>query len=82
MSKHTPGKWVAVKKRVYIGDNPKDVGNEADAHLIAAAPEMLEVLKEMVGVFIWDDGAHDYMIGDYDVALGLAKSVIAKAEGA
>ncbi len=50
--------------------------------LIAAAPEMLEVLKEMVGVFIWDDGAHDYMIGDYDVALGLAKSVIAKAEGA
>lgn len=47
MSKFTPGPWTADKTRVYIGDNPKDVGSEANARLIAAAPEMLALLNEV-----------------------------------
>jgi hypothetical protein len=44
--------------------------NEADWHLIAAAPELLESLKEMLSYCIWDTEYADR-----------AKAAIAKAEG-
>jgi len=64
MSKHTPGPWVGYEDRgVYLGDGFKrpifetgcncctaDTLKAADAHLIAAAPEMLEALQYLSGL--------------------------------
>ena len=54
MSQHTPGPWVAKRAEIYrdrcIAQNRDysyvaSAGNEADARLIAAAPEMLALLE-------------------------------------
>jgi len=80
MSKHTPGPWLAQGRYIgvkghmsYIGECSDQNGNwtnepmaVANAHLIAAAPELLEALKDM--------GAR-YGLTD------LARAAIAKAEG-
>jgi hypothetical protein len=76
---HTPGPWKVnqVKKSImaFNGgsfDVAKSVENESNARLIAAAPDMLVVLKEAV------DHAHVY---DTNPALvELFKAVIAKIE--
>lgn len=53
------------------GTSPRGLEQaKADANLIAAAPELLEALKEMLDLYIWDSDASDR-----------AKAVIAKAEG-
>lgn len=88
MSEHTPGPWRAceVFPSIVIGSDGKritlpatsrdDDVNEANANLIAAAPEMLEVLELC-------DEAMAYM-SEYDIPLTLpdkVKSAIAKAKG-
>jgi len=55
-TKHTPGPWEVVKIKTSTGnyvyrkgssvDHVATCGNPANAHLIAAAPELLEALKE------------------------------------
>ena len=67
MSKHTPGPWevdgVKFQGGYYFAqDNHLILGSayrEADAHLIAAAPEMLAALRELVddieGPYAYDD---------------------------
>lgn len=65
MSKHTPGPWVAVKypdtkahtvwangvsSLASVKHNQPHT-QEANAHLIAAAPEMLEALKALIDAF-------------------------------
>lgn len=45
-----------------VGETPNmciECASEADAHLIAAAPEMYEVIEEIAGVKIADCDAHD-----------------------
>ena len=45
-----------------VGETPNmciECASEADAHLIAAAPEMYEVIEEIAGMKITDCDAHD-----------------------
>jgi hypothetical protein len=60
MMDHTPGPWISL--------------SQADAALIAAAPDMLEALKELLG----DWGADDVM--DHMPGVRAARLAIAKAE--
>lgn len=86
--KHTPGKWVA--ECVGSGwplDNPDDVYevnngykriaeyvSEADARLIAAAPELLAALLDMVHY-------DDLPAAEQQPAVERARSAISKAKG-
>lgn len=87
MSKHTPGPWTAegitvwsARERRKFGPvadvNPRGDENEenADARLIAAAPELLHALR---GHLAWYEG--DTSI-DEDVLIRLTRAAIAKAE--
>lgn len=91
MSKHTPGPWTVVGARtlkVWGGPSPRDVicepwhvavgSRKANAHLIAAAPEMLEALSALVT----HCAARDARDG-FPACLELqdALRVLAKAEG-
>ena len=94
--KHTPGPWTAVPTPfgpIYIFDErDRDVvtvygggveskSKKANARLIAAAPELMDVLKAMVDEIV------DYMtlnnLGDPEQKHNIkwARSIIAKAEG-
>jgi len=95
MSKHTPGPWTFVHEGGidggYFIDAKEDVVvlprgrlNEADARLIAAAPDLLAALRAIV------NKAHpraDYLNGDATHYIGpkelvdAARAAIAKAEG-
>lgn len=74
MSKHRPGGWRADKTRVYIGDNPKDIGNEHDARLISAAPDLLEAAKIYIAYCLETEGEESILYETFTKA-------IAKAEG-
>lgn len=100
MSKHTPGPWtsrpfgdsfavmVSDKRVAYcygaFADWDKETA-EANAHLIAAAPELLEALKEMCemhGGIHDEDCPEDDTCGCYGKAFNdRINAVIAKAEG-
>lgn len=66
MSAHTPGPWRAIDTRVYFpnlqgGFDIRDCpAPHANARLIAAAPDMLEALKDLQAIraqcFIPNDG--------------------------
>lgn len=94
MSKHTPGPWRVVGTTVQAGEyraqshaiiadcsdfNLDKKEREANAHLIAAAPEMLEALKDIVSTLFQecqpDRGDLFSKIDD------IARPAIAKAEG-
>lgn len=92
-SKHTPGPWHINR---FKGDNfrvsPHEYGcsrpyriaelinNEANAHLIAAAPELLEALEGLVNVVSnWEE---KYGEGASNITAYFdAKKAIAKAKG-
>ena len=83
---HTPGPWRAVGSEVVWLHCPgdqcvvADVLYEeyaADARLIAAAPELLAVLRELVH---YDEGSSEQGSYGYEVLLR-CKAAIAKAEG-
>ena len=96
MSKHTPGPWLAQGRYIgvkghmsYIGECGDQNGNwtnepmaVANARLIAAAPDLLEALKDMNSG--WKYIRHSY--GDlygvgWDRAQEKADAAIAKAQG-
>lgn len=99
MSGHTPGPWTKVNgelfgphgRRVLVSDsgigvvcgsNP-DPEHEANARLIAAAPELLEALRDLlraVGRAGYDD-ADSGELFELDSAAEEARAVIAKATG-
>jgi hypothetical protein len=84
MSKHTPGPWVVKKLRAryarFCAINTVDgspVGEsyeEKNARLIAAAPELLETLENLLKVHEGEGGTQHHA-GD------MARAAIAKAKG-
>lgn len=64
MFKHTPGKWLVENDRWVMAEglvpiavcSPTHVGAEANAnaHLVAAAPEMFDILNAMILLGILD----------------------------
>lgn len=93
MSKHTPGPWIDTRHRKVIAransgelttvcevfSGSVDTLEEADANqsLIAAAPELLESLTNLVGLA----RAGAAQLGKYHAALAAADVAIAKAGG-
>ncbi|MEY1032655.1 hypothetical protein [Providencia stuartii] len=81
--KHAPAPWMATKREFFIelyDDNGSYVGltnSTANAHLIAAAPELLEALIELT------ESAKEAIdgLGDLADAIDTAKAAIAKALG-
>lgn len=63
--------------RIGNADNWSDPEGESNARLIAAAPELLAALKELVH---YDEGSSEQGSYGYEV-LQLCKNAIAKAEG-
>uniref|UniRef100_A0A6M3LR29 Uncharacterized protein n=1 Tax=viral metagenome TaxID=1070528 RepID=A0A6M3LR29_9ZZZZ len=90
-SKHTPGPW----KRAGHGNGKQELsifrndGKEiacirgeaqlADARLIAAAPELLYALREIVSQI--DQGGSGGKVFSRDACIAAARAAIAKAEG-
>lgn len=90
---HTPGPWKPVESHTgdwyiaqanddgAIGEVYADAGGsedaEANARLIAAAPELLEAAKEIVRTGLGDEAMH----GDQREAVALIIAAIAKATG-
>jgi hypothetical protein len=98
MSEHTPGPWRAYQPRItwqirgpqdeYVMEARYGVRQEADARLIAAAPDMLEALKvALVGAkhescaFTADDPAPGHHCCDWSETVEVIEAAIAKAEG-
>ncbi len=84
---HTPGPWTALKKNVWSVQNDElteiatvgtttsgmDAEKEANARLIAAAPDLLEACKRAYDLLHDDDYEDD--------GTGFLDAVIEKAEG-
>ena len=97
MSKHTPGPWsyigngdVVAKSNKYCGGE-KDIASvfltvndedEANARLIAAAPDLLEALKACADWLDWLVTPHDDPKGAHAAHIKQARAAIAKATGA
>lgn len=87
---YTPGPWKAPFSSYVIGDGVKicqltgiyvDNPNcDADAHLIAAAPELLEALERLVLAFDVGDMKHTTLNGRGYAALNESRKAIAKAQ--
>lgn len=95
MAKHTPGPWhVAGNYRgwrtvqdaagdivTFAQQKPHEETMQADLRLIAAAPDLLEALKNLVEAHYWADywagGGHH----NADRDIERARAAIAKAEG-
>lgn len=96
-SRHTPGTYITNKQFMgisIIGAGKQlawipelvDVPHDANAQLFAAAPELLEALRENMELLDWfleatgdDDTMHDRV--KVHVALAQARAAIAKAKG-
>lgn len=93
MSKHTPGPWKVEPEddRFVVGaDNQSIYGAlarrfddeaMANAHLIAAAPELLEACKVLLAHAEWIGTPRGYRLKDFDDVFKPAYAAIAKAEG-
>ena len=87
MTEHTPGPWqygvtAKGKRGVFLSDGSCiAVENEANARLIAAAPDLLEVVTVLLKAWDCDeeyDTLHENLL---DHAVGKARIVIAKISG-
>jgi hypothetical protein len=92
--KHTPGPWEAENESVSAGfDMVADVfgatteQRDANARLIAAAPDLLAALKALVGNdsvrYLDDEGprGEGWQSNELAAAIAAADAAIAKAEG-
>lgn len=91
MSTHTPGPWVVShdkkydQQRISANDAPIAVTkDEANARLIAAAPDLLDVARNVGGIDDgWLKGAHPELLRKAILQIrDEARAAIAKAEGA
>ena len=95
-TKHTPGPWEAVGltvcqvppggREIIFGAHNTRSGDkderQANARLIAAAPELLEALREFVSLMPSAEGLGGHApIGAFQIVADLARAAIAKAEG-
>lgn len=99
MNQHTPGPWDWRRGRLMHGDSVDDAGypmpeialesnygtSEANARLIAAAPDLLAALEQIVAI-LSDDRCQvckAWPGGDcaHDCEVGIARAAIAKARG-
>lgn len=90
-TRHTNGPWHITKEKKYhtmgtlitVRDSRDGViagthvNDKANAHLIAAAPDMLDALREMLSMF--ED--HEQYDDDSAQVIAQTRQVIAKAEG-
>ena len=76
-TKHTPGPWTFDGKTVYAKNQP-NVCRIENGHLIAAAPELLNMLRRVVDEYLTQDPANGPIS---PLTLEQARAVIAKAEG-
>jgi len=97
MGKHTPGPWTFTKARtiIHISNGVRPIAEvpcradkrtvypeaEANARLIAAAPEMLEALKAFAEMPTSDESPGTHPDHDMDELIFAARAAIAKAEG-
>jgi hypothetical protein len=91
-TKHTPGPWEAVDRltvrSAYVMGDRNKAGWEVarlpesalagDSALIAAAPELLAALKDVIG---WVPGSSAFFTDGSSAAVERARAAIAKAEG-
>lgn len=92
-TKHTPGPWHTggySSRIIYAGDGfavadatvfhgRHEGEHEANARLIAAAPELLDVLQEVTRCLAWHEEQHG--VGMDRKAVESARAAIAKATG-
>lgn len=86
--KHSPAPWMATKREFFIelyDDNGSYVGltnSTANAHLIAAAPELLESLRELVSAMErYEIDVDESAPVEHKKMMKKAKAAIAKALG-
>ena len=94
MTQHTPGPWQYWPSIGQVnrpgdpnqicnippnGDKKPADENDANARLIAAAPELLEACKAILDIDNPPAGEEGHI--DYGTALGMARAAIAKATG-
>ncbi len=84
---HTPGPWTPYRDPgeysavgAATGDIAQEVRNEADARLIAAAPDLLRELRNLVSLLQTPLNRGDIQIHGL-ATLNAASAAIAKAEG-
>ena len=90
-TKHTPGPWHVGKGSkcvVYDAEgwavadavtcHNRHNAIDANARLIAAAPDLLDALRRLCAVAVWDE---DTDRAEFDAAISGADAAIAKAEG-
>lgn len=92
---HTPGPWAVVgitrvasgmgyysvvdaKGAVVCSLRDRPVG---DAHLIAAAPELLEALEEVIQAWLHEAGQGDGIMEEHEPVLAKARAALAEAKG-
>jgi hypothetical protein len=79
---HCKNGWVEIWTDKWAETGLEEDEQEANARLIAAAPELLEVVKQMQSALSRCFGAHAPDEGDRHRALAQARAAIAKATGA
>ncbi|WP_159585965.1 hypothetical protein [Chelativorans xinjiangense] len=93
--KYTPGEWEAKGRYVFSGnncigicdtDNDTETRMKANARLMAAAPDMLDALKEAEDHLLWakatlDDAGRRSVGEAMDRCVTEIRAAIAKAEG-
>jgi hypothetical protein len=86
MSAHTPAPWILEQDTVFIGETRKvqpvlyhgDSEGMANARLIAAAPDLLAVLRFLLADYVAIEG--EKLTGS-PIPIAMAREAIAKAEG-
>jgi hypothetical protein len=96
MSKHTPGPWWPVDDdhpvtadgyvKAIVAEKPSIIvaySSEDNARLIAAAPELLEALRQLMfrTGHKWEEGGNAVEVANRKHVRELARAAIAKAEG-
>ena len=85
---HSKGPWDTDGDEIFVASNDMsialishvesaDIESAANARLIAAAPDLLSALKEMLAL----SGDPNAATGEFDTTAGRAFRVVAKAEG-